>query len=203
MSLHTFFELKNAVVGIAGLGGLGSNVAVALTRLKVGKLILADYDVIEESNLNRQNYFYDQIGRHKVDVSLENLRRINPEANLVGHKVRLAPDNIPCVFAEAHVVAECFDRADQKQMIVETVLSKMKNTIIVTVSGLAGFGKSNDIRTVRLSPRLVLVGDGVSGTAAGAPLTAGRVGVAAYHQANAIAEILLNDLRSVLLGNKL
>jgi sulfur carrier protein ThiS adenylyltransferase len=203
MSLHTFFELKNAVVGIAGLGGLGSNVAVALTRLKVGKLILADYDVIEESNLNRQNYFYDQIGRHKVDVSLENLRRINPEANLVGHKVRLAPDNIPRVFAEAHVVAECFDRADQKQMIVETVLSKMKNTIIVTVSGLAGFGKSNDIRTVRLSPRLVLVGDGVSGTAAGAPLTAGRVGVAAYHQANAIAEILLNDLRSVLLGNKL
>jgi sulfur carrier protein ThiS adenylyltransferase len=203
MSLHTFFELKNAVVGIAGLGGLGSNVAVALTRLKVGKLILADYDVIEESNLNRQNYFYDQIGRHKVDVSLENLRRINPEANLVGHKVRLAPDNIPRVFAEAHVVAECFDRADQKQMIVETVLSRMKNTIIVTVSGLAGFGKSNDIRTVRLSPRLVLVGDGVSGTAAGAPLTAGRVGVAAYHQANAIAEILLNDLRSVLLGNKL
>lgn len=203
MSPHTFFELKNAVVGIAGLGGLGSNVAVALTRLKVGKLILADYDVIEESNLNRQNYFYDQIGRHKVDVSLENLRRINPEANLVGHKVRLAPDNIPRVFAEAHVVAECFDRADQKQMIVETVLSKMKNTIIVTVSGLAGFGKSNDIRTVRLSPRLVLVGDGVSGTAAGAPLTAGRVGVAAYHQANAIAEILLNDLRSVLLGNKL
>jgi len=203
MSLHTFFELKNAVVGIAGLGGLGSNVAVALTRLKVGKLILADYDVIEESNLNRQNYFYDQIGRHKVDVSLENLRRINPEANLVGHKVRLAPDNIPRVFAEAHVVAECFDRADQKQMIVETVLSKMKNTIIVTVSGLAGFGKSNDIRTVRLSPRLVLVGDGVSGTAAGAPLTAGRVGVAAYHQANAIAEILLNELRSVLLGNKL
>ncbi len=203
MSPHTFFELKNAVVGIAGLGGLGSNVAVALTRLKVGKLILADYDVIEESNLNRQNYFYDQIGRHKVDVSLENLRRINPEANLVGHKVRLAPDNIPRVFAEAHIIAECFDRADQKQMIVETVLSKMKNTIIVTVSGLAGFGKSNDIRTVRLSPRLVLVGDGVSGTAAGAPLTAGRVGVAAYHQANAIAEILLNDLRSVLLGNKL
>lgn len=194
-----FFELKNAVVGIAGLGGLGSNVAVALTRLRVGKLILADFDVVDESNLNRQNYFHDQIGRHKVDASLENLRRIDPEANLSGHKVRLTPDNIPQVFAGAHIIAECFDRADQKRMIVETVLSKMKDVIVVGVSGLAGYGRSNEIRTTRLSSRLVLIGDGVSGTGPGIPLTAGRVGVAAYHQANAITEILLNELGSILL----
>ncbi|MEN6309727.1 MAG: sulfur carrier protein ThiS adenylyltransferase ThiF [Anaerohalosphaeraceae bacterium] len=194
-----FFELKNAVVGIAGLGGLGSNVAVALTRLRVGKLILADFDGVEESNLNRQNYFHDQVGRHKVDASMENLRRIDPDANLVGNKVRLNPDNIPQVFAGAHIIAECFDRADQKQMIVETVLSKMKKTIIVTVSGLAGFGRSNEISTTRLSPRLVFVGDGVSRTGPGIPLTAGRVGVAAYHQANAITEILLNELNFMLL----
>jgi sulfur carrier protein ThiS adenylyltransferase len=201
MSPHTFFELKNAVVGIAGLGGLGSNVAVALTRLKVGKLILADFDCVEESNLNRQNYFLDQVGRHKVDASVENLRRINPDAALEGHKVRLNSDNIPKVFAGAHVIAECFDRADQKQMIVETVLSKMPNTYIVTVSGLAGFGRSNEIQTKRLSPRLVFVGDGVSGTRPGVPLTAGRVGVAAYHQANAITDILLNELNFALLRN--
>jgi sulfur carrier protein ThiS adenylyltransferase len=199
MSPHTFFELKNAVVGIAGLGGLGSNVAVALTRLKVGKLILVDFDCIEESNLNRQNYFLDQVGRHKVDMSLENLRRINPEAQLEGHKARLNPNNIPQIFAGAHVIAECFDRADQKQMIVETVLSKMPNTYIVTVSGLAGFGRSNEIQTKRLSPRLVFVGDGVSGTKPGVPLTAGRVGVAAYHQANAITDILLGELSTFLL----
>ncbi len=203
MAPHTFFELKNAVVGIAGLGGLGSNVAVALTRLKVGKLILVDFDQIEESNLNRQNYFLDQVGKHKVDMSMENLRRINPEAVLEGHKVRLNPDNIPQVFAGAHVIAECFDRADQKQMIVETVLSKMKNTYIVTVSGLAGFGKSNDIQTRRLSSRLVFVGDGVSGTKPGVPLTAGRVGVAAYHQANAVTDILLGELNFTLLRNNL
>jgi sulfur carrier protein ThiS adenylyltransferase len=202
MSPQTFFELKNAVVGIAGLGGLGSNVAVALTRLKVGKLILADCDIIDESNLNRQNYFHDQVGSHKVDASLENLRRINPEAQLIGHKIRLTPDNIGRVFAGAHIIAECFDRADQKQMIVETVLSTMKETIIVTVSGLAGFGRSNDIRTTRLSERLILVGDSISGIGPGVPLTAGRVGVAAYHQANAITEVLLNDLRTVLLGTK-
>lgn len=194
MTPHVFYELKDAVVGIAGLGGLGSNVAVALTRLRVGKLVVADYDVVEPSNLNRQNYFDDQIGKHKVDMSIENLTRINPEADIEGHKVRLTADNIPTLFKDCHVIAECFDRADQKQMIVETVLSKMKDVIVVTVSGLAGYGRSNDIRTRRISDRLVLVGDTVSGIGPGIPLTASRVGVAAYHQANAITEILKNEI---------
>ena len=201
MAPHTFLELKNAVVGIAGLGGLGSNAAVALTRLKVGKLILVDFDVVEESNLNRQNYFPDQIGQHKVDASLENLHRINPQADLEGHKVRLTPEKIPQIFKGAHVIAECFDRADQKQMIVETVLSQMKDVVIVSVSGLAGYGRSNDIITRRVSDRLILVGDTVSGTGPGVPLTAPRVGIAAYHQANAIAEVLINELHTKLTRN--
>ena len=198
MTPHVFLELKNAVVAIAGLGGLGSNVAVALTRLKVGKLILVDYDVVEESNLNRQNYFPDQVGQHKVDASIENLRRINPEADLEGYKVRLTPEKILDIFKDAHVVAECFDRADQKQMIVETVLSQMQDVPIVSVSGLAGYGRSNEIVTRRISDRLTLVGDTVSGIGPGVPLTAPRVGVAAYHQANAITEILMNELHTKL-----
>ena len=196
MTPHTFFELKNAVVGIAGLGGLGSNVAVALTRMQVGKLILADFDVVEESNLNRQNYFPDQIGQHKVDASLENLNRINPEADLEGYKVRLTPEKMLRIFKNCDVIAECFDRADQKQMLVETALSKMKGIVVVSVSGLAGYGRSNEIQTRCISERLILVGDTVSGTGPGVPLTAPRVGVAAYHQANAIAEVLINNLRT-------
>ncbi len=58
--VHT--KLKAATVGIAGLGGLGSSIAVALARVGVGKLIVADFDVVEPSNLNRQQYFVDQIG---------------------------------------------------------------------------------------------------------------------------------------------
>ena len=196
MTPHVLYELKGAVVGIAGLGGLGSNVAVALTRLRVGKLVIADYDVVEDSNLNRQNYFVDQIGKHKVDMSMENLKRINPEANIEGHKIRLTPENIPRIFKECDVVAECFDRADQKQMIVETVLTKMEDIFVVTVSGLAGYGRSNDIVTRRISDRLVLVGDTVSGIGPGIPLTAPRVGIAAYHQANAITEILNDEIQS-------
>ncbi|MBN1815836.1 MAG: sulfur carrier protein ThiS adenylyltransferase ThiF [Sedimentisphaerales bacterium] len=189
-----FFELKNAVVGIAGLGGLGSNVAVALTRLGPGRLILADFDGVEESNLNRQQFFLDQVGMHKVDALLANLHRIRPRLDIIGHKIRLNPDNIPEIFAGCDVVAECFDRSDQKQMLVETVLTRMPETFVVSVSGLAGYGRSNDIVTRRISKRHILVGDGESGIGPGVPLTAARVGIAAHHQANAILEILMNEL---------
>ena len=73
--------LKQACVGIAGVGGLGSAVAVSLARIGVGKLIIADFDVVEPSNLNRQQYFVDQLGYFKVDALTENLRRINPYVN--------------------------------------------------------------------------------------------------------------------------
>lgn len=201
MTPHTFLELKHAVVAIAGLGGLGSNVAVALARLHVGKLILADFDCVDVSNLNRQHYFIDQVGMHKVDALTANLRRINTDIELEGHKVRLTPDKIVELFGTAHVIAECFDRADQKQMIVETVLSKMKQVPIVTVSGLAGYGRSNVIQTRRLSKRLVMIGDLESGIGPGVPLTAPRVGIAAYHQANAIAELLIDEMGGQLARN--
>ncbi len=71
-------RLKRAVVGIAGVGGLGSSVAVALARVGVGRLMIADFDVVEPSNLNRQQYFIDQIGSYKVEALASNLRRINP-----------------------------------------------------------------------------------------------------------------------------
>lgn len=196
MTPPIFYELKKSVVGIAGLGGLGSNVAAALTRLKTGKLILVDFDRVEESNLNRQNYFHDQIGQDKVDATIENLRRISSDANVVGHKVRLTPETVLQLFAEADVIAECLDRADQKQMIVETVLVKMPGKVVVSVSGLAGWGGSNEIVTRQVSERLILIGDGVSGIGPGVPLTASRVGVAAYHQANAIVEVLMHHKMS-------
>ncbi|MHC4260481.1 MAG: sulfur carrier protein ThiS adenylyltransferase ThiF, partial [Planctomycetota bacterium] len=141
-------KLKQATVGIAGLGGLGSTVAVALARAGVGRLIIADFDSVE------QQYFTDQIGNSKVECTIENLSRINPSVEVRGHQQELAPDNVPAIFKEADVIAECFDRAQAKQMIVETVLTKMDKPIVVTVSGLAGYGDSNAIRTRHISRRL-------------------------------------------------
>jgi sulfur carrier protein ThiS adenylyltransferase len=196
-----FYEMKNSVIGIAGLGGLGSNVAVALARIGAGKLIIADFDVVEESNLTRQHYFLDQIGRPKVEATAENISRINPDTKIQMHRVRLTPENIPKIFAEADVVAECFDLPDQKQMLVETVLTQMQRPLVVSVSGLAGYGNSNAIKTTRISKRLTLVGDGISAAKPGTRLTAPRVGIAAYHQANAIAELVINELHKVEIGS--
>jgi sulfur carrier protein ThiS adenylyltransferase len=153
-------------------------------------LILADFDRVEESNLNRQQYFLDQVGQHKVDACIANLHRIRSGLDLAGCKVRLTAENIPQIFSGCHVVAEC---SDQKQMLVETVLAKMKDTVVVSVSGLAGYGRSNDIVTRKISRRHFLVGDGTSGIGPGIPLTASRVGVAAHHQANVIIEIILDS----------
>ena len=188
-------KLKHITIGIAGLGGLGSMVANCLVRTGIKNLIIADFDTIDFSNLNRQLYFLDQIGKPKVGITIENLKRINPEIKIQGHQIKLTPDNIPGIFEKARVIAECFDKASEKQMLVETILSKMPDKIIVSVSGLAGYGKSNSIQTKRISKNLILIGDNKSGIDTDNILTAGRVGIAACHQANAIIEIIMDEFK--------
>jgi len=184
-------KLRRATVGIAGLGGLGSNVAIALARADIGKLIIADFDKIDEGNLNRQQYFIEQIGRSKVECMIDNLRRINPRVEVEGHDRKLSADDVEKIFRDADVIAECFDKVEAKQMIVETVLARMTQPV-VTVSGLAGYGRSNEIVTRKISDRLIMVGDGESGIDTISILTAARVGIAAMHQANAIIELIID-----------
>ncbi len=103
-----------ATVAVCGLGGLGSNVAIALARAGVGKLILLDFDRVDLTNLHRQQYRADQIGRYKTEAMAENLGRIAPYTELVTHTVRLDRDNAPGLLAGADVVCEAFDRPEQK-----------------------------------------------------------------------------------------
>lgn len=182
-------KLAKATIGIAGLGGLGSTVATALARAGIGQLILVDFDNVESSNLNRQHYFQAQVGQPKVNACIENLKLINPSVKLTGHNLKLNQDNLLDTFKDANIIAECFDLPDQKQMLVETVLTKTDKPV-VSASGLAGFGKSNDITTKKISERLILVGDGETCVTKTPYLTAARVWLAACHQANAIIEMI-------------
>lgn len=186
-------RLKQGVVGIAGVGGLGSAVAVALARIGVGRLIIADFDVVEPSNLNRQQYFIDQIGSFKVDALTCNLARINPYVAVEAHRTLLDPDNIPHIFSDCRVVVEAFDRADMKAMLVNRVLEALPQSTVVAASGVAGFGPNNDIVTRKAARRLYLVGDTVSEAAPGNGLMAPRVGIAASHQANQVVRLLLGE----------
>jgi sulfur carrier protein ThiS adenylyltransferase len=186
-------RLKQGVVGIAGVGGLGSAVAVALARVGVGRLIIADFDVVEPSNLNRQQYFIDQIGSYKVDALVENLKRINPYITVEAHCVLLDPENIPAIFSGCTIVVEAFDRADMKAMLVNRVLEALPQSTVVAASGLAGYGPNNSIATRRVSRRLYLAGDAVAEAAPGNGLMAPRVGIAAHHQANQVVRLLLGE----------
>ena len=186
-------RLKQACVGIAGAGGLGSAVATALARIGVGRLIIADFDLVEPSNLNRQQYFVDQLGMPKVEALADTLRRVNPYIRLSTHRVLLDPDNLPAIFDRCSVVIEAFDRAEMKAMLVDTVMERLPNAALIAASGVAGYGSNNSIQTRRLNKRLYLVGDGSSEAAPGNGLMAPRVGIAACQQANQAVRLILGE----------
>jgi sulfur carrier protein ThiS adenylyltransferase len=186
-------KIKKSTVGIAGLGGLGSVVAIALARVGVGRLILVDFDVVEPSNLNRQQYFTHQIGMPKVEALRDNLAGVNPCVSIRTHHEKVDPGNVERLFREADVVVEAFDRADQKAMLINAVSEKMPEKYIVAASGVAGYGDNNEIKTVRFSSRLFIVGDQKTAARPGVGLMAPRVGIAAHHQANIVLRILLGE----------
>jgi sulfur carrier protein ThiS adenylyltransferase len=185
-------RLKFKTVGIAGAGGLGSNCAVALARVGIGKLVIADFDSITESNLNRQYYFHDQVGKKKVYALRENLVRVNPSIRVEIHDSLLNRGNIPSIFASCHLIVEALDQAVMKQMIIETVLLKMPGIPLVVGSGLAGWGDTNTLR-VRKIDNLYICGDEQTETSEQDPPLAPRVGIVANMQANQVLEILLNS----------
>jgi len=183
--------VKKASVGIMGLGGLGTVVAGALARIGVGKLILADFDVVEPSNLNRQQYSISQIGEKKTEALRKNLLQMNPYVTIETVDGLLTEKSIPLVFKNVDVLAECFDDPAMKAAALRTVLTNMTGTGYVGSSGLAGYGDNNAIRTKKIHANVFIIGDGTSAAGPGQGLMAPRVGIAAHHQANQILRILL------------
>jgi sulfur carrier protein ThiS adenylyltransferase len=186
-------KIRTSVVGIAGLGGLGSAIAIALARIGVGKLILVDFDVVEPSNLNRQQYYVHQIGMPKVEALQKNIAMINPYVKIETFLEKLDRNNMERIFKEAEVVVEAFDRAEEKAMLINAVSEKMPDKYIVAASGVAGYGDNNEIKTVGFSSKIFIVGDQKTAAQPGIGLMAPRVGIAAHHQANTVLRILLGE----------
>jgi sulfur carrier protein ThiS adenylyltransferase len=186
--------LSRFTVGIAGCGGLGSNCAVALARVGVGRLIVADFDIVTAQNLNRQYYFQDQIGRLKVHALRENIHRINPKVVVKAFDMKLCVSDVIELYAGCDIIVEAFDKAEMKHMIIETVLTKMPGKILVVGVGMAGWGNSLAIGT-RRSDNLVICGDEVSEVSDALPVLAPRIGMVANLQANEVLDILLKDFK--------
>lgn len=184
--------LESACVGIAGAGGLGSNCAAHLVRAGVRHLVIADFDSVAESNLNRQFFFRDQVGHKKVDALRENLLRIEPGLSLEMHDLKLNAGNILPIFTDCSIVGEAFDDAAAKSMLLDALVPTGK--MLVSVSGIAGWGRSNAITLRRIGKNLLLIGDMCSGVDPHTGLypASPRVGIAAAMQANSIVAYLLN-----------
>ena len=180
--------LESARVGIAGAGGLGSNCAMHLVRSGVKHITIVDFDVVNESNLNRQFFFRDQIGQKKVEAIKANLLRIEPDADIRAVDIRLDASSAREIFADCGIVVEAFDAVDAKVMLVSAFASSGKK--LVTASGLAGWGRSNAMR-VRKMGNIVAIGDGETSVGDGAAPVSPRVGIAAAMEANAVVSLLL------------
>ena len=190
---HIRQKLSNKTVGIAGCGGLGSNCAVALARVGVGKLILADFDKVDPSNLNRQYFFADQVGTAKVKALGENIKRIDPSIITELHEIRLYEENIPEIFGDCDVIVEAFDLAEMKQMLIETLIAEMPEKPLVCGVGLAGWGANQEIG-MEVFNNIYICGDQSNEVSPDFPPLAPRVGIVANMEANQVLEILLGRM---------
>lgn len=182
--------LHNAHVAVVGLGGLGSNIAVALTRLGIGHLYLYDFDKVELSNLNRQYYFLADIGQYKAEALVAHLRQINPYADFQTQVIRVTAENIPELLENCSIICEALDAAYSKAMLVSTVLSSWSDKTVIAGSGLAGFGPASAITSKRINKNLYICGDSISDFHA-LPLCGARVALCAAQQSLLVARIIL------------
>jgi sulfur carrier protein ThiS adenylyltransferase len=182
--------LRSSTVGIAGAGGLGSNAAVSLARAGLGTLIIADYDRVEPSDLNRQYYFVEQVGKPKVEALLANLKRINPYSHYQIHRIKIEPGNVAAIFGAADILVEAFDKAEMKQMLVDCWLSLFPQKPIIVASGLTGLGKNRKLHTRKVG-NLYICGDEETEVEERISPMAPRVGIVANLQANLALELLV------------
>lgn len=182
--------LAQKKIGIAGCGGIGSNVAVALARVGVGNLIIVDFDSIEASNLNRQYYFFKQIGKPKATTLKENIAAINPNVQVTAYIQKLDANHIMQYYKDCDIIIEAFDRAEMKSIIIKTVLSKMPDKYLICGNGMAGWGNSEKINT-NYYDKLIICGDMQESVSENNPPLAPRVGIVANMMANEALTILL------------
>lgn len=186
-------KLDAASVAICGCGGLGSTVAIALARIGVGHMHLIDFDVVDMTNLNRQQYSVWHVGQPKPVALRQVIASINPYLDVRIDCTKVTDDNVRDLLAGDAIVAECFDVPENKTFLVNAVLENFPDKPLVSASGMAGYRSSNLISTRRVARNFYFCGDGETAPKPGAGLMAPRVGVVAAHEANMITRIILGE----------
>ena len=185
-------KLKKAKVCILGLGGLGSNVAVLLARSGIGYLKLVDFDIVEASNLNRQQYRISHIGIKKTEAIKTIIKEINPFVEVKTLDIKVDRENILSVVGDVEIIVEAFDRAETKAMAIEELLTN-GNKMLVSASGMAGLGSANEIITRKVRDNFYLIGDNYSDYEEYSGIMSTRVMICAAHQANVVLRLILGE----------
>ncbi len=185
-------KLKKAKVCILGLGGLGSNVAVLLARAGIGYLKLVDFDVVEVSNLNRQQYRISHIGIKKTEAIKSIIKEINPFVEIEVLNKKVDRENILSVVGDVEIVVEAFDVAETKAMAIEELLTN-GNKILISASGMAGIGSANEIITRKIRDNFYLIGDNYSDYEEYSGIMSTRVMLCAAHQANVVLRLIVGE----------
>ena len=188
---HVYEKAKKARVAIAGLGGLGSNIAIMLARTGIGHLHLIDFDIVEPSNLNRQQYMVEHLGMYKTEALKDELQRMNPYIEVQIDTVRITEENCRDLFKDDDIICEAFDKPDQKAMLVRELLTQCPETTVVSGNGMAGYGDTNEIRTQQMMRRLYVCGDQSTDVGNGIGLVAPRVAACAAHEANKVLQLIM------------
>lgn len=186
-------KLSRTTVAVCGLGGLGSNIAIALARAGIGRLIIIDFDKVDITNLHRQQYKADQVGVYKTEALCANLKEIAPYVELEPHTVRISEENAIELLKNADVICEAFDQSETKALLVNLVLEQMPDKYLVAASGMAGIGPANSIKTRQITDHFYLCGDGVTDVNQEGTLFSSRVMVCAAHEAHAVIRILAGE----------
>lgn len=186
-------KLKKARVAVVGLGGLGSHVSIALARLGIGNMRLIDFDVVDITNIFRQSYRLQHIGRYKTDCMKDQIAEINPYIKVEPITRKITPENVMELIGDADIICEALDRKESKAMLINEIMERSGNKIVVAGSGMAGTDSGNRIFTRKVTGRFYVCGDGISGLEDGLQLMAPRVALCAMHEANMIMRILLGE----------
>ena len=191
LDLHKRFS--SATVAVCGLGGLGSNIVIALARAGIGRLLLIDFDRVDITNLHRQQYKANQIGLYKAEALAENLVEIAPYTEITAVTAKITEENFADLLKGADVVCEAFDNTEAKAMLVNGVLEQLPDCYLVAASGMAGMETPNTIRTRKVMGRFYLCGDEKNDVADTIGLVAPRVMLCAAHQAHTVLRILAGE----------
>lgn len=132
-------KIKNASVLCIGAGGLGCPALLYLAAAGIGQIGIVDFDVVDETNLQRQVLFtIDQIGRNKAEAAKERLNALNPEINMQAYAEELTDQNVEKLFGSYDVIIDGTDNFAAKFLINDAAVKTEKPFIYGSILGFDG-----------------------------------------------------------------